>query len=98
MQHLGSEGPTPADDDGLSSKAADSGKSSNRQNFELGISRDYTVRSRLSRIKASGADCGVAVRWQLSTVVCISATCDHLRKIFLTLCCAQVWEMALCGC
>ena len=44
-QHLDDEGAAPADGDGPSSTAADSGKSLNRQNFELGISRDYTVRA-----------------------------------------------------
>jgi len=45
VQHLGDESPAgaTADGDGPSSTAADSGKSLNRQNFELGISRDYTV-------------------------------------------------------
>ena len=61
-QHLDDEGAAPADGDGPSSRAADSDKSLNRQNFELGISRDYTVRTRFC---VNSAHQGKTIAWRL---------------------------------
>ena len=63
VQHPDAKNLAPADVNGPSSTAADSGKSLNRQNYELGISRDYTVRKRLRKVHMSTHE-GQTVGWR----------------------------------
>jgi len=97
VQHAdGDNDPVLADGDSPSAPAADSGKSLNRQNYELGISRDYTVRTwfcvKLAH-QGGTAVCRSKANQLCSNICCLPVllTCSHTFQR------PQLVALSVCG-